>query len=174
MVLRRWDGSIFINSFARGGRTFELRFDARAIRRILDRTAPADAAETAITHILRGDLDAIETDALLKQAAQQSGVGVRPLQQTLKTRRAEQARQHQETAQAEARASRTDRRPRLPAPYADAPWIPQMDAYAAVLGAVAGPLPPSRHAKGEIDEAQQIPNLGLHAFSNANEEETKP
>jgi hypothetical protein len=132
---------------------------------------PAEAAETAITHILGADLDEIELDALIKQVAQQSGVGVRALRQTLKARRAERATQNREAARAEAQVHRTDRRPRLPAPLGDAPWLPEMDVLNDVLGRASDRLPPARRLEGQFAEVATIPAVGMHLFTSANAEE---
>jgi hypothetical protein len=51
-VLRRQDGSIFVNSYAHGGQAFELKFDADAINKILTSTAASNVVDTMINHVL--------------------------------------------------------------------------------------------------------------------------
>jgi hypothetical protein len=165
-VLRRPDDSIFVNSFAHGGQTFELKFDADAIAKILQQTAASDVVDAMVNHVLTGSLDAVETDALVKHAAQQARVGLRPVQQKLKAARLALDQQQKAEAQAMALANRTDPRPQRDAPFNDAPWLPEMEAYDAILGAATGDIPPTRHIEDELNCARCTVVPGTHAFSS--------
>ena len=134
-VLRRPDGSIFINSFAHGGQTFELKLDAETIKKILNETDASNVVETMINHVLTGSLDEVEVDALVRQAAQAANVGLRPVQQKLKQARAQHDQQQKAAARAMALMNRTDPRPQRDAPFNNAPWLPEMEAYDAILNA---------------------------------------
>jgi hypothetical protein len=165
-VLRRPDGSIFINSFAHGGQAFELKLDAETIGKILSETAASNVIETMINHVLTGSLDAVEIDALVRQAAKLAKVGLRPIQQKLKVAQAQHDKQRKAQARAMMLAKRTDPRPQRNAPFNDAPWLPEMEAYDAILGAAAGDIPPTRHIEDELNCARCTVVPGTHAFSS--------
>ena len=165
-VLRRPDGSIFINSFAHGGQTFELKLDAETIRKILDQTAASNVVEAMINHVLTGSLDEVETDALVRQAAKAANVGLRPVQQKLKQMRIQHDAQQKAEKRAVVLMGRTDPRPQHPAPFADTPWTPEMEAYDAILKAVVRDIPPSRNIEDELNCARCTAVPGTHAFSS--------
>jgi hypothetical protein len=167
-VLRRPDGSIFVNSFAHGGQTFELKFDAETIAKILSATAASNVIETMINHVLTGSLDEVETDTLVRQAADQAKVGLRPVQQKLKQARMQRDEQQRAEKRAMALMNRTDPRPQRDAPAANAPWLPEMEAYDAVLKDAAGDIPPSRHIEDELNCVRCTVVPGTHAFSSDN------
>jgi hypothetical protein len=165
-VLRRPDGSIFVNSFAHGGQTFELKFDAEAINKILQETATSNVVETMINHVLTGSLDEVETDALVKAAAKTAKAGLRPVQQKLKQARIQYEKQRNAQMRAVALANRVDPRPQHDAPLDNAPWLPEMEAYDAILGAVTGDIPPTRHIEDELNCVRCTVVPGTHAFSS--------
>ena len=98
MIMRRADGSVWINSFAHGGASYELRQDFAAVKAALEKTAKDDVPETFVQLVLAADLSEAEVEQLKQNAADRSGVGVRALAATLKRRRQEQedARQRKE------------------------------------------------------------------------------
>jgi hypothetical protein len=165
-VLRRPDGSIFVNSFAHGGQTFELKFDAETIAKILSATAASNVVETMINHVLTGSLDEVETDALVRQAAQQAKVGLLPVRQKLKQARMQRDEQQKAEKRAVALMNRTDPRPQRDAPFDNAPWLPEMEAYDAVLNAATGDIPPTRHIEDELNCVRCTAVPGTHAFSS--------
>jgi hypothetical protein len=165
-VLRRPDGSIFVNSFAHGGQTFELKFDVETISKILSATAASNVVETMINHVLAGSLDEIETDTLVRQAAEQAKVGLRPVQQKLKQARMQRDKQQEAEKRAMALMNRTDLRPQRDAPAVNAPWLPEMEAYDAILKDVVGDIPPSRHIEDELNCVRCTVVPGTHAFSS--------
>ena len=163
-VLRRPDGSIFVNSFAHGGQTFELKFDAGTIRKILNETTESNVVETMIGHVLTGSLDEVETDALVRQAAEAANVGLRPVQQKLKQARIQHNKQQQAERKAMMLMSRTDPRPQHDAPGKNAPILPEMEAYDTFLTAVTGNIPPTRHIEDELNCARCTAVPGTHVF----------
>jgi hypothetical protein len=165
-VLRRPDDSIFVISFAHGGQTFELKFDAETIKKILNETAASNVVATMINHVLAGSLDEVETDILVRQAAKAANVGLRPVQQKLKQARMQHDKQQKAQMRARDLANRTDPRPQHNAPAVNAPWLPEMEAYDAILGAATGDIPPSRHIEDELNCARCTVVPGTHAFSS--------
>src|SRR5262249_8769216 len=163
-VLRRPHGSIFINSFAHGGQIFELKFDAETIRKILSKTDASNVVETMIEHVLSGSLDDVETDALIRQAAELADVGLRPVQQKLKQARIQHDKQQQAERKAMLLMNRTDPRPQHDAPAKTPPLFPHMEAYDTFLAAVTSNIPPTRHIEDELNCARCTAVPGTHVF----------
>jgi hypothetical protein len=165
-VLRRPDGSLFVNSFAHGGQIFELKLDADTVGKLLAQAPANEVVDLMIHHVLTGSLDEVEADALVRQAAKAANVGLRPVQQKLKAARI----QHHERQKAEMRvvrlANRIDPRPQHNGPAITAPWLPEMEAYDAILGAAASEIPPTRHIENELNCARCTVVPGTHAFSS--------
>jgi hypothetical protein len=67
------------------------------------------------------------------------------IKRQLKDARAAAARLRAQEDRDRRLAERTDARPQRNAPFADAPWLPEMQAYDAILRAVRCAIPPSRH-----------------------------
>ena len=89
-IMRRLDGTPWINSFAHGRATYELKYDARAVGlRIEQAQNPVDAF---VKLALLAELDEIETKKLIDQVARRAGTGVKPVAAKLKTAKSEQAR----------------------------------------------------------------------------------
>jgi hypothetical protein len=170
-VLQRPDGSLFINSFAHGGQTFELKLDAETIGKILQQTTAANVVRTMINHVLTGDLDEVEVDMLVRQAAAAANVGLRPVQQKLKQARIDHDKQQKAAARAMALMNRTDPRPQREAPFNNAPWLPEMEAYDTILNHAGGDIPPSRHIEDELNCARCNVVPGTHAFSSDGSDE---
>jgi hypothetical protein len=173
-VLRRPDGSIFINSFAHGGQTFELKLDFEAIGKILSETDANNAIDTMIRHVLTGSLDPVERDMLARKAAAAADVKLRPVQQKLKAAQEAYDQQRVVAIRATALANRTDPRPQHTAPAATTPWLPEMKTYDDILGAVTGDIPPTRHIENELNCVRCTVVPGTHAFSSDRTKEKPP
>jgi hypothetical protein len=101
------DGSIVINSFAHGSRTFRLLHSVASGRTVLER-AGEGAAKLYIKVLLAAEVNAAEEDQILELVRDLSGIGKRPLKSDLKKAKAEAARDRAEE-KAE-RAGASDRR----------------------------------------------------------------
>jgi hypothetical protein len=174
-IMRRADGSVWINSFAHGRTTYELKLDFAAARTILDRTEKTGVVDVFVSLAITADLREDEVEQLKHLAAERGGVGPRALTDILK-----QARKHHAAGLARQErdrrmAMRTDPRPQIPAPGGAAPWVPQMDVLNDVLGKAPGPEPPMRDVDGipVVVRVRRMPKL--HAFTSlgANQEETE-
>jgi hypothetical protein len=164
-IMRRADGTPWINSFAHGRTVYELRFDARAAA-----SAVAEAGSDSVTEIfvkvaVRGDLDADEVEELRNRVSETTGIGKRAL--TAKLRGAQQAEREQGQREANDRrtAERRDTRPQVQAPAPDAPWLPVMEALNDVLSASPLTEPPMRDVDGAVTQVRvrRIPNM--HALT---------
>ena len=165
-VMRRGDGSPWIHSFAHGRTTYELRYDASAVR------ARLGEARDPVQLLLVAYLDAVEEKELVHAIAQHLKVGVRAVEAKLKAARSEIAQKAARETRERRLAGRTDPRARLYAPPSDAPWLPAVTSIDEVLSSAA--TPPPRNARGIVARVRPRPVLGMHSFTSktANEEET--
>ena len=173
-IMRREDGTPWIHSFAHGRTVYELRLDARAAEAALDKSAKEEAADTFIRLVLASDLEADELERLRDIASNRSAVGRRALDSKLKRARQKQAeRQVQETRERRI-AERRDPRPQIPAPAADAPWLPQMQVLNDVLGKSRDPEPPMRDIEGFAvrTRVRRVPKMHLLTACSSNQRDT--
>jgi hypothetical protein len=172
-VMRRADGAVWINSFAHGRTTYELRYDARAATAAVRNAAKSQVADTFVKVALASDLDAGELEMLRNLTASIAGVGKRAIDAMLKAAR----RQHEARAQQHAHerkiAERQDPRPQILAPAEDAPWLPQMEVLNDVLGRSEAAEPPMRDVDGMVTQVRtrRVPNMHALTSQGANESE---
>ena len=174
-VMRRADGAPWIHSFAHGRTVYELRYDAAAIAATVAAKPADQAGDVFVRTVLRADLDPDEAESLRNLAAERAGVSKRALSTKLRHARQEQCSRDEEDAQQQRLALRRDRRPQVPAPLSDAPWIPQMQLLNEVLGSSGAPEPPMRDIDGAMT-AVRVRGVGaLHVLTaiGANGEETE-
>ena len=81
------DGTIVVNSFAHGGRSFRLLHSAASARAAIEK-AGEEAAKIYIKVILAADINAGEEDQLLELVRDLTGIGKRPLKADLKRAKA--------------------------------------------------------------------------------------
>jgi hypothetical protein len=87
-IMRRADGTLWINSFAHGRTAYELKFDSDAAK-----TALANEPETSIVDlfvhlVLLGDLDRVETEQLRNAVHKRTKISRRALNEKLKAAQA--------------------------------------------------------------------------------------
>ena len=175
-VMRRADGTLWINSFAHGRTTYNLMHDAAAVEQAMRAAPPAQAANVLVRLGLLADLPPEDEQCLRDLAVELSGVKARPLGTKIKQARAEQARQQarEERDQEVATRSNRDRRKRLPAPFPDAERLPIMTALDEVLCAVPEPEPPMRDMEGHpVDVRDRAPVL-LHELTSGGANQAEP
>ena len=124
MVMRRADGSPWINSFAHGCTVYELRYDARAATAAVTAAPDDQAADAFVRVAVNADLDADELEVLRNQVAERAGVGKRAIDAKLKAAKHEHVARARREAYDRRTATRRDPRPQIPAPLPDAPWLP--------------------------------------------------
>jgi hypothetical protein len=169
MILRRADGTVFINSFAHGGIRYELKLDAAAIRIALSTADKADVIPRLVELLSRAAIEPADEQALIDYARERSGIAVREFGRQFKRAREVKAAEAAKAAREQRRAERNDPRPQLPVPAPDAEWLPQMDALNDVLGKVGGRNPPARDIEGNLVCVRRIALKGTHDFVSANE-----
>ena len=164
-IMRRADGSVWINSFAHGGATYELRQDYASVKAALERTANDDVVNTFVRLVLAADLTEAEVEQLKHIAANRSNVGSRALAATLKSaRRQQQARGVQQEHERRL-AERRDPRPLLEGPEPNAEFGPQMENLNNVIGHDKAAEPTTRNPNKVIAMARKISVPSLHALT---------
>jgi hypothetical protein len=83
-IMRRGDGSVWINSFAHGRTVYELSVDYTVAKAALEKTKPEDAVEMLQRMVRLGDLGIDEIELLRNLAHEISGIGRRTLDRKLK------------------------------------------------------------------------------------------
>jgi hypothetical protein len=163
-IMRRADGSVWINSFAHGRTVYELKLDYDMVKAALEKTSER-VADSFVRLVLSAELDEDELEELRNLAAK-SGVGKRTLERKLRrARESEAARQARLEAQRRL-AERRDPRPRIDVPMSDAEFGPEMKTLNSVLGADAAPEPPTRNPNKVAAQARRIRVPSLHALTS--------
>lgn len=174
-IMRRADGTPWIHSFAHGRTVYELRHDAAAIGAAIAAKPESEAGDVFVQMAQNADLDEDEAESLRNLAAERAGIGRNALKARLKQAQREQSKRQAEEAQQRRLAERKGKRPQIPAPLPDAPWLPQMQALNDVLGASRAPEPPMRDVEGTIVQvrARRIPNMHALTTDAANDGEAE-
>jgi hypothetical protein len=168
-IMRRHDGTPWINSFAHGRTTYELKFDARAMRSAINQAH--DPVDTFIKLALAADLNEVEKKQLLDDVALRAGVGIRTVTAELKSARRHQAQELIRELRERRLAERTDPRPQIPNPSIDAPWLPQIQNVNEVLSRAPRPRRLRRDIDTQVAQTRKFPVPGTHAFTSSNPEE---
>jgi hypothetical protein len=169
-IMRRADGTPWINSFAHGRTVYELKHDAAAIRAAMTAADTGDVVAILVELLLQAAVEPAEEEALIAYAKERSGTGYRAIARQIKTARQDKAKEEASASRSRRMAERDDPRPMLPAPTPDAPWLPEMAAYNEVLGQSKDRIPPTRNIDGDLACIQRRAIEGTHSFVSANEE----
>jgi hypothetical protein len=148
IVMRHADGTPWIHSFAHGRTIYELRHDAEAVRGAIEKAAKADVADTYVRYMLSAHVRADEGQALLDLAAKLSDIGKRAIAQRLNAALGERHNRRAQALRQQRLAERTDPRPQLKVPAADAEFLPVMADLNEVLAASKASEPPMRDTRG--------------------------
>jgi hypothetical protein len=170
-IMRRADGTPWIHSFAHGRTVYDLKLDAAAIRAALAKTAAEEVVVKLVALLPAAEVTSTEEEALVAYAKERTGSGIRAINRQLKKAGEEKAAKDADEAYDRRIADRDDPRQWLPVPANDAPWLPEMTAYNAILGAVPDRIPPGRGIDGEAVAVERIPSTQFHPFTTANDEE---
>ena len=165
-IMRRADGTLWVHSFAHGKTVYELKLDAAAVRKGMEKSEKAEVVATFALMAADADLDAIELAELRQLSKTLSGVGLRAIDAALKSAQQKQAAQKAQAARAHRAANRQDPRPQILAPFPDDPWLPQMDVLNEVIGEVEEDKPPARDIDGGAMRVRKLPIPDTHAFGS--------
>jgi hypothetical protein len=166
-IMRRDDGTPWIHSFAHGRTVYELKLDAGALRKAMEKAAKDDVVVTFARGAAAADLDAVERAELRQLAKKLSGIRLAAIDATLKAEQEQQAAQNAKAARARQAARRQDPRPYIRSPFPDEPWLPQMAVLNEVIGGVNSAKPPSRDIDGDAMWLRKLPVPNTHAFSQS-------
>jgi hypothetical protein len=172
-IMRRADGTLWINSFAHGRTIYELQRDYRSAEAALNKASADEVADVFVRCVLGGDLGEDEIDRLRNLASKIGCIGKRALDALLKRARRERtARRHQEEREWRL-AQRRDPRPQVPLPAVDEEWLPQMRVLNDVLGGCCDAEPPARNANKVAAQvrARRIPSLHLLSTRESNRDD---
>jgi hypothetical protein len=169
-VMRNSDGSVWIHSFAHGRSTYDLTYDAAAVRAAMDKADDSDLVKVFVEMSLLADIEDDELHGLKAEAARRSGRGKREIADQLKKAKKEHAYQQHKEERMRRQAQRTDPRPAIHAPAFDAPWLPVMATLNEVLGSSTDPKPPARNIDGHVVSARKLPVPRTHAFGSPQNE----
>jgi hypothetical protein len=172
-IMRRADGTLWINSFAHGRTIYELQRDYRSAEAALNKASADEVADVFVRCVLGGDLGEDEIDRLRNLASKIGCIGKRALDALLKRARRERtARRHQEEREWRL-AQRRDPRPQVPLPAVDEEWLPQMRVLNDVLGGCRDAEPPARNANKLAAQvrARRIPSLHLLSTRESNRDD---
>ena len=166
-IMRRADGSVWINSFAHGGASYELRQDFAAVKATLEKTAKDDVVDAFVRFVLAADLTDAEVEQLKQITANRSDVGVRALAATLRSAREQQKARKAQQERERRIAERRDPRPQLSVPAHDAEYGPVMIAVNAVMiGRDKSAEPPTRNPNKVIAMVRKIRVPSLHLLTS--------
>jgi hypothetical protein len=166
-IMRRTDGTLWINSFAHGRTVYELKLDRAAVEAAMARVEGEAVARVFLDLIARADLDAIDIEALRIEAAERSGLGRRELSAQLKEMRRQQAAKQKEEVRARRLRERRDPRPHITVPASDQDWLPQMAIVNDVLGASPAAKPPARNIDGTMTRTRKLSLPNMHTFASS-------
>jgi hypothetical protein len=170
-VMRGDEGEIFIHSFAHGRTVYHLVLDAVRLKKEIETAPPESAVDIYIANLLRAHLKTDEFGELREHVKKRAGVGLRQIDQRIKT--AKEARVKKEAERAEA-AAPSDGRVSFSVPAKDAEMTPVMERIDEVLRQVKDAEPPMRNIDGALCEIRTRPAVGLHLLVPQRDEPVAP
>jgi hypothetical protein len=172
-IMRRDDGTMWINSFAHGRTTYDLKRDAAAAQAFIDASNADKGVEPIVTMMAEADLTPEDEGALKDRIVARTGTKLRPINAMLKTaHERHEAARSRERATARA-AANNDRRIALPAPAADAERLPILTALDEVLTSTGEDEPPMRGIDGHPIEVRDRPPSRMHELTAAGSNQTE-
>ena len=133
----------------------------------MEKAAKDDVVATFARLAAGADLDAVELAELRQLAKKLSGIGLRVIDDALKSAQQQQAAQNAKAARARQAARRQDPRPLIRSPFPDEPWLPQMDVLNEVIGGVIAARPPARDIDDDAMRIRKLPVPNTHAFTQS-------
>lgn len=158
-VFQRADGSLWINSFAHGGGTYDLKHDGCSLRALVERVPESTSVEEFILALANSELEAGEEKGLLRSVKDATGINIGDLRDQLEiARRNIDAREHNfgELSNID------DGRILLPAPTSRAELTPTITRIDQVLCDVEVPVPPFRTLDHRLAKVSRRPMTKLH------------
>ena len=164
-VMRRADGTVWINSFAHGRTVYELKHGAPEIEAMLAEAKDDQVVEMFVRLAIGGDIPAPDMERLRDLVAERARIGKRTNARAIEAARSEQVAQQRKAERERRAAERRDTRPQIPSPAPDAPWLPQMEVLNDILGSAPAPEPPMRDVGGCIVQVRLRRAPDMHALT---------
>ena len=164
-VMRRADGTVWINSFAHGRTVYELKHGAPEIEATLAKAKDDQVVEMFVRLAIGGDIPAPDMERLRDLVAERAGIGKRTITRAIEAAGAEQVAQQRKAERERRAAERRDPRPQIPSPAPDAPWLPQMEVLNDILGSAPASEPPMRDVGGCIVQVRLRRATDMHALT---------
>jgi hypothetical protein len=177
MVMRRADGSVWINTFARGHGSYELKYDLASVKMAVSNAGNNDRVDTFIRCALNAELREDELASAIKLTADLTGPGmVKAIGKAYQDAVKKRAALEEEEGRNRRLSERTDKRVMLEAPRSMAPWLPVVRELNEVLGKSADTIPPMRNLTGTMTTARlaQVPRMRRFSAKGANAEGSHP
>jgi hypothetical protein len=165
MIMRRTDGSVWINSFAHGRSGYELKHDAASIEATLRNSERVGTVDQFVSLLLNADVAADEEQRLRELVCELSGSKIRPLAARIRTARHQQEQQRAQAKREWQAAEPRDNRVRLPAPASDGERLPVLRMLDEVLSNTGDAEPPMRDIDGYPVEVRCTEPFDLHELT---------
>jgi hypothetical protein len=165
-IMRRADGTPWINSFAHGRTTYQLKHNASTVRAAMDQATDDAVVKIFVKLALAADLTDEDIENLRNEAAKRSRINKRTISKMLEAALRERTAHRKQQDPERRIAERQDPRPAISVPNDEAPWLPQMDLMNDVIGASAASHPPARDIDGAAALDGQITVPETHAFTS--------
>jgi hypothetical protein len=168
-IMLRADGTPWINSFAHGRTVYELRFDAKSIKRLIEQADACDAVSLFVSLAALADLELHEHEELRNLVSRRSGTNKRTIDRMINDAKKETAHKAKEDARKQHFAERQDPRPLIRSPAIDDPWISVIKTIDAVVGAETPHDPRTRDIDNMVATLTLVKIPKTRAFSHAND-----
>lgn len=166
-AFQRRDGSLWINSFAHGGGTYELKHDGISLRALVERMPGSVTVDEFISALANSILDAGEEKVLLDAAKDATRINIGDLRDRLEAARRVVAARERNDAE---RPDVGDGRTWLPAPAEKAELMPTLAGVDQVLRAVEAVVPPFRTFDHKLAKVTRRPVTQLHQLASDGDE----
>jgi hypothetical protein len=165
-IMRRPDGTPWIHSFAHGRATYELKYDAAAVRKAIEQADKSEVVETFVALVVAADLNDVEEVELRDLVVELSGASTRAVNGVLKAAKEKHTYEYAKQERRRRAAARTDPRPAIEVPADNAPWLPMVQTLEDVHGASPAGKPPVRNINSTVTRARKLPIPTMHAFTS--------
>jgi hypothetical protein len=165
-IMRRADGSVWINSFAHGRTVYELKNDFAAAHAGLEKSTSSEVPDELVRLVRSADLDAVELEELRNMACEKTGITKHAMGRKIRNAMSAAAEQRKQVEANRRMAERRDPRPMIRVPAADAEFGPQMETLNDVMRGDRSAEPPTRNPDKRVAMVRKFQAPSLHALAS--------
>jgi hypothetical protein len=165
-IMRRADGSVWINSFAHGRTVYELKSDFVAARAALERSASSEAPDELVRLVPNADLDADEIEELRNMVCTKTGITKRTMDRKIRNAMSGASQERTQAERNRRMAERRDPRPLIRVPAVDAEFCPQMETLNHAMRGGRSAEPPTRNPDKRVALVRKFQAPSLHALTS--------